>query len=302
MDASNVNGALDWSALKRDYRLQFAIVKATEGTGFRDPDFPASWAALKGLGLARGAYHFAHPANSPAAEAEFFLGYVRGHGLEDADFLTLDLETDDGLQPHAVAAYASAFCAHLSRSAQRTVPVYTFPAFAEAGNCAGLGSWPLWIASWDGTPGRPVIPAPWETWAVHQYSSQGVDLDVANYPDAAAMTRALGKPRPAPKPAPPEDDVQSGQLAQGPNALTVISVPWDSASNIAFGCDNGLQNLPPAKLRVAVYDTAWHVSPDVTVDCTKGQTVLRFADKARTGVISVRREDAGDAVVGWQVS
>ncbi|HZR50130.1 MAG TPA: hypothetical protein VFB06_11480 [Streptosporangiaceae bacterium] len=109
-------------------------------------------------------------------------------------------------------------------------------------------------------------------------------------------------PHPKPAPVPPEVEVQSGQLSQGPGAVTVISVPWGSASTIAFGCDNSLQGLPPVKLRVAIYDTGWRVSDNVVVDSTKGQTVLKFTDKARTGVISVRREDPGDAVVGWQVS
>ena len=45
-----------------------------------------------------------------------------------------------------------------------------------------------------------------------------------------------------------------------------------------FGCDNGLQGLPPAVLRVAIYDTQWHVNDNVTVDSTKGQTVLQFTD------------------------
>ncbi len=67
-------------------------------------------------------------------------------------------------------------------------------------------------------------------------------------------------------------------------------------------CDNGLQGLPPAELRVAIYDTQWHITPSVTVDSTKGQTVLSFPDPKSTGVISVKRMDAGEVVVGYEVS
>jgi hypothetical protein len=132
-------------------------------------------------------------------------------------------------------------------------------------------------------------------------TAMGRDLD-----ESLLLADFFGTPpAPHPHPAPPpaqEDDVQSGQLSNGPGAVTVITVPQGSARTVAFGCDNDLQGLPPAKLRVAIFDTQWHVSPDVVVDSAKGQTVLVFSDKAKTGVISVRREDAGDAVVGWQVS
>ena len=88
----------------------------------------------------------------------------------------------------------------------------------------------------------------------------------------------------------------------GANAVTVITVPFGSGTNIAFGCDNSLQGLPAASLRVAVYDANWHITNDVTVDSTKGQTVIHFPNPARTGVVSVRRQDAGEVVVGYEVS
>ena len=51
-------------------------------------------------------------------------------------------------------------------------------------------------------------------------------------------------------------------------------------------------------LRVAIFDTQWHVTDNVTVDSTKGQTVLPFPDPKSTGVISVHRQDTGEVVVG----
>lgn len=98
------------------------------------------------------------------------------------------------------------------------------------------------------------------------------------------------------------DDVQSGQLNNGANAVTVITCPLGSGTSIAFGCDNGLQGMAPAVLRVAVYDTEWHLTQPVTVDSAKGQTVIPFTNPAKTGVISVRRQDAGEVVVGWEIS
>jgi hypothetical protein len=96
--------------------------------------------------------------------------------------------------------------------------------------------------------------------------------------------------------------VQSGQLNNGAHAVTAIAVPHGSGSNIAFGCDNGLQGMPPAVLRVGIYDTQWHITNNVTVDSTKGQTLIRFPNPESTGVISVTRMDAGEVMVGYEIS
>ena len=98
-----------------------------------------------------------------------------------------------------------------------------------------------------------------------------------------------------------EAELQSGQLNDGKNALTVISVPPGTAHHIAFGCDNGVQGQPPARLRVSFFDTKWHVNNDVPVDGTKGLHIMAFPDPAKTGVISVIRQDAGKIPVGYVV-
>jgi hypothetical protein len=98
-----------------------------------------------------------------------------------------------------------------------------------------------------------------------------------------------------------EAELQSGQLVNGKGALTVIAVPPGSAKNIAFGADNSLQGYPPARLRVAFRDTAWHIDENVTVDSQKGLTIMPIPNPSKTGVISVGRMDEGKAEVGYVV-
>ena len=95
----------------------------------------------------------------------------------------------------------------------------------------------------------------------------------------------------------------TGELANGPQALTPISFPHGKFTTIAFTADNGLQGLPAASIRVAVYnnDGNWHVDT-VTVDGAKGQTVVTFNNKAAACGASIRREDAGTVNIGWEVS
>jgi len=100
-----------------------------------------------------------------------------------------------------------------------------------------------------------------------------------------------------------EAELQSGELSLGRNALNVMAVAPGSARQIAFGCDNEVKGLPPAKIRIAIYDTGpgWHVTKEVIVDGPKGLTIVPFPNPAKTGVISVARVDDGNVVVGYTV-
>jgi lysozyme len=146
-----------------------------------------------------------------------------------------------------------------------------------------------------------LVSAPWSAWKFWQSgSTSSSDKDV--YHGTAAELKAWINSFQSVQSPTLEEEVQSGQLNTGANALTVISVPHGSATNIAFGCDNGIQGLAPAVLRVAIFDTQWHVTNSVTVDSTKGQAVVSFPDPKSTGVISVTRKDAGEVIVGYEVS
>ena len=98
-----------------------------------------------------------------------------------------------------------------------------------------------------------------------------------------------------------EGELQSGQLNNGHGVFTVIAVPPGSAHHIAFAVDNHAQNVPVVRLRVAIFDTAWHVHPDVALDGNKGLGILTFPNAAKTGMVSVRRSDAGNGAVGYVV-
>ena len=60
IDVSRWQGIINWAQVKAD-GFQFAIIKASEGGTFVDPDFASNWAAAKAAGLVRGAYCFTRP-------------------------------------------------------------------------------------------------------------------------------------------------------------------------------------------------------------------------------------------------
>jgi lysozyme len=297
IDVANYAGQFDWAGTSG---LSFGICRASQGLGASgtnspDPYLSWNWPRIKDQGLARGAYHFLDPYLDGAEQASYFVNTVRAVGLETTDMLWLDNETA-GASVTAVAACARDFMAKLtSLRPHNPCGVYSYWSFITSGNCAGLSGYPLWLAIYQtATPGAP---APWSAWTFWQSGGTSTyDNDVFNG-SAADLSAWIGSFQPN-----LEDEVQAGQLNTGASALTVIAVPWGSAKAIAFGCDNGVQGLAPAVLRVAIYDTAWHVTPSVTVDGTKGQSIVLFPDPGKTGVISVVRQDAGEVIVGYEVS
>lgn len=242
-----------------------------------------------------GIYQYLVAGQDAAAQAHALVMLIGK--LRPGEKLICDLEEGDGDQSVRYRQWSAVLTAVYGTEHGAAPWLYSGLDFAATHNLR-----PDWVAAYQGSePATPHLL--WQF--TPSFPVPGVGLaDASVYHGGIAQLAALAyQPSPpAPKPAPPEDDVQSGQLNNGAGAVTVISVPWDSASNIAFGCDNGIQGLPPAKLRVAVFDTTWHVTDSLTVDSAKGQTVLAFKDRAKTGVVSVKRLDAGDVVVGWQVS
>jgi GH25 family lysozyme M1 (1,4-beta-N-acetylmuramidase) len=303
IDVSNYAGEFDWSAMSG---LSFGICRATQGLGGAgtnspDPYLGWNWPRIQSQGLARGAYHFLDPYLDGSQQAEYFVSTLSEQGLLTTDMLWLDNETA-GASPESVAACAADFMSTLSSLRPHNPRgVYSFWSFITSGNCAGLSDYPLWLAIYQNA--TPAAPPPWNSWLIWQSGgTSNHDDDLYNGSAADLSQWIASYQSQSQSPPQPEDEVQSGQLNNGSGAVTVITVPQGSAKTVAFGCDNGVQGLPPASLRVAIYDTEWHINDSVTVDSTAGQTVLTFTDPAKTGVISVRRLDTGEVVVGYEVS
>lgn len=311
-DVSNYQGRYNWAGTSG---LSFGICRATEGLGGSgmnspDPELAWNWTEIKKKGLARGAYHFLHPDLNGTDQANYFVDTLRRQGLETTDMLWLDNESSGNLRnlpPTAVSAAARDFLGQVKKLCpDNPSGVYANPSYIQEGYCAGLGGYPLWLAAY-GLRDAPATPAPWTKWIFWQWApGQQVQASPNPTPDKDAFNGDAAQLRAWIQSFQPrrkvEEEVQSGQLNNGAHALTIITVPWGSGTNIAFGCDNGVQNLPPAVLRVAVYDTEWHVTENIRVDSTKGQTIITFPHPAKTGIVSVARQDSGQVIVGYEVS
>lgn len=226
-----------WVSVAGD--IGFAAVKLTElstAGPYVDPDAGADWAWLGEHGKLRMAYFYAHPAAPVADTVALFEGALSALGYTDDDMVSIDLETTDGRTAADVAAWTADVLGLLQRDLDRVPVVYTYIGFAEAGNCAGLDRWPLWIADPSSPAGHPRVPAPWTSFVMHQFDITGdIDRDVAAWPSAAEMAAALGRPK-SPVPVTPvpaliaEDPML---LNKGAGAVTPIAIP-DTAKSLRF--------------------------------------------------------------------
>ncbi|MFC7583999.1 glycoside hydrolase family 25 protein [Nonomuraea antimicrobica] len=175
---SNWQGSVNW-ARHADDGVAFAFAKASEGGDYTDKWFARNWNGMRESWMVCGAYHFARPKGDPIEQARHFLGVIgSAGGLRRGDLIALDLETNDRARPERVARFARRWCQFVERYTGLRPFIYTFQAFARGGHCAGLGDYPLWLASPASPRGRPPVPRPWNDWTIHQYASSPVDRNV----------------------------------------------------------------------------------------------------------------------------
>lgn len=179
IDVSNHNGNFDWNAWNG--HIEFGIAKASEGVTYHDPEFTGNWDKMMGLGINRFAYHYFRGAHNPTAQAHWFYNIVKAAGLAQHDNLAIDIEEygNTEISPIEMSTGAFIMCQELKLLAPgHKILIYTNPSYAEQGNCAKLGGFPLWIANWD-TP-VPHVPGPWKTWTFWQTAFHSVGRDVFN--------------------------------------------------------------------------------------------------------------------------
>jgi lysozyme len=186
-DISHHNGELSWGELPDD--LSFAMIKATEGSGFTDTKFRVNWDNAHAEGLVRGAYHFYKSSKGGAVQARQFLAQLQqaGYGLCDLPPV-LDLENFEGGDRNVFLGEVQTWLNIVERATGRKPIISTFNTFweNELGGPKTFGAYPLWIVDPSHTP--PNLPSGWSEFTFHTTSFHGTvsgikggaDLDMFN--------------------------------------------------------------------------------------------------------------------------
>jgi len=75
VDVSAYQGVVDWSTLARQ-GVDFAFIKATEGSGMTDRSFAQNWSSAQEAGVLVGAYHFFSYDSPGETQADNFIAQV----------------------------------------------------------------------------------------------------------------------------------------------------------------------------------------------------------------------------------
>lgn len=158
--------------LKELLKYDFAIIKVSEGIGYRDTSASLYVKTLKDSDTIIGFYHFvrADIGNSPALEAENFINAVRATGVKNP-LLAVDVEARSLEEPF-IDAWTESFCRCVYNYFGYLPLLYTSEAYVKLfkRTCAlGVG---LWVAKWSNN--KPKKIKPWDFFAIWQYTSSAI--------------------------------------------------------------------------------------------------------------------------------
>ncbi|WP_253182639.1 GH25 family lysozyme [Arthrobacter sp. SW1] len=193
-DVSGHQGNVDWASQWRQ-GSRFAYVKASEGNYYVNENFAQQYNGSRNVGMIRGAYHFAIPNWSSAADQARY--FVANGGGWSGDGYTLPPVLDIEYNPYEGRTingfYFGNVCYDLSAAQMvkwisdfgntvwsltgRYPVIYSTTDWWQrcTGNSAAFSNYPLWIAAYpsskSNSPGT--LPASWQTFSLWQYSSTG---------------------------------------------------------------------------------------------------------------------------------
>lgn len=206
IDVSKWQGEIDWQKVK-NAGIQFAIIKATEGTSVVDPKFVQNIKGAQATGIKVGTYHYAHPDNDPIKEVDHYVKTIAGYTLDLPP--ALDLEVVKGLTKQQVTSFAYRWLSEVERRVGRKPLFYSYTSYIRTNIGKEIAAWPLWVAHYDVT--RPGDNGVWDEWAVFQYSSKGSVNGISGNVDLNVMEPSFLAPK---KVNPIEEEIDEYMLSQ----------------------------------------------------------------------------------------
>ena len=182
IDVSHNNGTIDWQKVAAA-GIAFAFAKATESTGFVDPQFNTNYAAMKSNGLLRGSYHFFRPKSDAQAQAQNFLKVVPQLGPGDLP-PTLDVEVNDGKSASDIIQGVQQWLETVGSALGCKPIIYTSASFWNA-NLSGTNQFadhPLWVAHYT-SKAQPNIPQGFTGYTIWQFTEQGTISGISGNAD-----------------------------------------------------------------------------------------------------------------------
>ncbi|MGW3486570.1 glycoside hydrolase family 25 protein [Streptomyces sp. NPDC001054] len=250
--------------------LDFALIKATEGTSYTNPRMVAQAATARAAGLVTGFYHFLLPGNAQA-QAEYF---VRQAASQEYDLLVCDWESSAHGSPTCAEKDAFLKAVQKLRGSNHRVLLYCNRDFWVNRDTTSFAADGLWIAEYNGRPGKPSIKAPW---VIHQYTSTPVDTNVANFGARAELRAWARKGDGSAGPQPPKTSIPTTPSKEKPVALS----KQDALT--VWGTDGAVP--APSYSTTAKTNPSWKAS-SLLVDVAQRVYAVQVAQAAQSAALT----------------
>ena len=235
IDISSYQSGIDLTVVPCD----FVIIKATQGTGYVNPDCDRAYQQAKRAGKLRGTYHYVGGGNA-VAEADYYVNNIKGY-LKDG-LLAIDWEAEQN------SAWGNE--AYLEQLVRRVIErtgvkplIYSMASrYAQVAAVAKKLDCGLWIAEYADMNPTGYQAHPWRegayACAIRQYASTGrlngwggnLDLNIAymTRDQWAKYVNPGGKPAAAPAPSKPSAPAKK---SEDTIAAEVIAGKWGNGQD-----------------------------------------------------------------------
>lgn len=172
IDVSHYQGTIDWPKLA-DQNLDFAFIKATEGSGHVDECFYDNWRAAGKTDLAIGAYHFFSFDSEGKKQAQFYIDTVGSLNGKLAPAVDVEFYGDKEKNPppkEEIVKQLQEMLTALEEHYQVKPVIYTTYKAYHRYIKDDFGAYPLWIRN---VYYQPFLTAG-NTWTFWQYTDTAV--------------------------------------------------------------------------------------------------------------------------------
>jgi GH25 family lysozyme M1 (1,4-beta-N-acetylmuramidase) len=174
IDVSKWQQTIDWAKVAASGKVDFAIIKATEGKKYVDPMFFTNAAGASAHGIAIGMYHVATPVKDVTdarAEADHFVAVASPEAGNVIPALDIELShVPNTMSPSTLEAWTRAWLNRVTNTLGVRPMIYGSVTMFT--NKLGNSTWfadhgfPLWLARWGALPS----PLPANDWQGHGWT------------------------------------------------------------------------------------------------------------------------------------
>ena len=180
IDVSHHNGKIDWNKVKKNRRIKFVYIKATEGADFVDPEYNRNLKGARKAGFKVGSYHYFHMTSSPEWQ---FKNFIKHAPKKKQDLVPMvDFETCDGYSIKRTRKALKKFVSLLEKYYGKKPIIYSTMSHYNDILAPEFNRYHLYIGRYSDCP--PVIRGK-GTYTIWQYSETGRVKGIKRYVDLA---------------------------------------------------------------------------------------------------------------------